>query len=1113
VLAKKATEITGRQTALEGAWFNPYTLSLTLHGLSMAEADGSAFVSVERLTVNAQVSSLLTGTPTLGALVVARPSIRIVRTTPDTFNFSSLIPPGAPETQKNESPDEPLPPFLLKRFRVEDARIRFEDRSLKQPFVSEINPLSLDVRGLGSRTRRPGTYDLSVRTDLGTQVAAEGEFHLGDQASRGHLEVTGVALSRLAPYYQPYFTGHIGKGVVDVSFDYQFPASGDAPFIPAIRQAKFNLSDFHLKSKNGQRSLVQLKQFAVEDVNLEPAESYLDVGRIALMDTGIHITRGENGNLDILDLVAPPKTATTTSETPESGPGSGTAWRVGLKSLSLDGISATFTDRSAKLPSEATIGSLSFSLAGLMMHLGRGSGMPTVEEARLGVRDLRLGEIDAREPMIAIPEFQIDGIRFVPEQKTIRVAAVETAGGAIRVLRDKSGEFDLLNAVLPANTRKDSPVDDETVPAVEADAGQPGPTENQSPQTADTSDWNVQLERLAITGYNSRFVDRTPIDEVQAKFKDIRLEFADLRTEQNHRGQLKLQLTGQRDGTLSIAGDVGINPPAAELTLKLNGLSLVPAQPYFTQNFKILVTRGKVDVDGRLTLEVPPDADSALQFAGQAAVNGFGSVDKKTVKDFVRWESLFLSGIAFDLNPLTLRLEEVALTDYYARLAINADGSVNLTDVLKKEPPAPTKDAPAEATPVPAAEPGANNARPPDIRIDMVTLQGGEVDFSDSAIKPPFETEMLALSGTISGLSSEELARADVFLQGRLENFSPLKITGKINPLIEDQYTDIAIEFSDIDLSPMSPYTGKYLGRQLDKGKLTLILGYKISEKLLVGDNKVYLDQLTLGEPVDSPDATNLPVDLAISLLKDPAGRIELDLPVTGDLNDPEFSLGGVIVQLLVNTITKVITAPFAALGNMVGGGDEMRFVDFASGSHDIDAEGTEKLTQLATAMAERPAVNIEVQGEIEPEADSLALRKQRLYRLVEAEKMKALLKTNPSTPKSLSKIDSTEEFALYIKKVFDASDLPKPRNPDGTLKPLSPEEMEKLVFSSLTISSDDLRRLAIQRAEAARDFLLSDERLTPSRVFLREPSMTLAVDNNANPVNQYSRVNFAIKK
>jgi len=251
------------------------------------------------------------------------------------------------------------------------------------------------------------------------------------------------------------------------------------------------------------------------------------------------------------------------------------------------------------------------------------------------------------------------------------------------------------------------------------------------------------------------------------------------------------------------------------------------------------------------------------------------------------------------------------------------------------------------------------------ISIGSITLENMGAILTDRSISPTVSIGLETLSGTISGLSSEELARADLDLIGTLTGGTQMAVTGKINPLIEDRYSDVEMSFKNFNLTAVSPYSGKYAGYALNKGKLSFDLKYKISQSELTGENVMVIDQLTLGDKVESEDALKLPIPLAISLMKDRNGVIEIDVPVSGNLNDPEFGFGRVISRAIVNIITKLITSPFSMLGGLIPGGKDvdLSMISFNPATTEFDDDTIKILGMLADALKERPNLSIEIAG------------------------------------------------------------------------------------------------------------------------------------------------------
>jgi hypothetical protein len=350
---------------------------------------------------------------------------------------------------------------------------------------------------------------------------------------------------------------------------------------------------------------------------------------------------------------------------------------------------------------------------------------------------------------------------------------------------------------------------------------------------------------------------------------------------------------------------------------------------------------------------------------------------------------------------------------------------------------------------------------------------------------------------------------AEVDLRGKLENYAPLEITGKINPLRNDLFVDLKIDFKDMDLSPLTPYSGRYAGYTIEKGKLFLSLKYLIVKRKLDASNNVFLDQFTFGGSVDSPDATKLPVRLAVALLKNRKGEISLDLPVSGSLDDPKFSIWGVVIKIIVNLLVKAATSPFALLGAIFGGGEELSYVEFNFGKDAPDGPAEAKIKTLVKALHDRPALKLEIAGHVDVEKDREALRRIMFDRKVRSQKLKDLVKKGGEAPSLDNVVVDAKEYPEFLKKAYREEKFPKPRNFIGMVKDLPVPEMEKLMYAHLQVTDDDLRLLAQRRARAVKDYLVASQQVEPERVFLVEPK---ALAPEKKEKQRDSRVVFVLK-
>ena len=763
-------------------------------------------------------------------------------------------------------------------------------------------------------------------------------------------------------------------------------------------------------------------------------------------------------------------------------------------------------------------GSVDFATA---VHFVNTPGAPqvTAHDLSFALKDLKLRRRDRREPFLRLGDATLAGGEFDLAARAVTLGEVASHKLSLQVTRAKDGTIDL--ATLTPAPKPASPV---TTPPPAPPSAAPASASADAP-------WLVKVSKITLDQYAVRFDDEVPMEPVLTVIDPIRLGVQNLVIGgKPEKAAIDLALTVNTTGKLSARGSLVPQPLAGDLAIALAGLAIEPFQPYFADKVNITVTSGEIAARGKATFALPPGGKPLFSYAGTAAVNKLATVDKQNAEDFMKWESLFFDDIRLQGEPFRLEMKEVALTDFYSRLVVDADGTLNVQGFMVKDPaavaptPAPAPAAkPAKAPPAaktkgkaPAAKPVA--PAPADggvgtinrfVKIDQITLQGGTISFTDHLIKPNVNATLAELGGRVTGLLSDPGSRADVDLRGKLASQAPLSITGKINPLAGELFADIKVSFRDIELPAFTPYAGKYAGYTIEKGKLSLDLQYLIEQRKLTASNRIVIDQFTFGDKVESADATKLPVQLAIALLKDSDGRIDLDIPVTGSLDDPKFRLGKVIWGVIVNLVTKAVTAPFALIGSLFGGGSgaELSYLDFAPGSAAFDAEADKKLGALAKALRDRPALKLEIVGHTDAEKDREALRAGAFDRKVKAQKLKDMAKAGQA-PDSLGgvTVEPGKEYEKYLAKAYSQEKFPKPRNVVGLEKSLPVTEMEKLMLTNIVVGTDDLRQLAMQRADAVKGALLKAGDLAPERLFLVEAKIA----TDAKPKG--SRVEFTLR-
>jgi hypothetical protein len=699
---------------------------------------------------------------------------------------------------------------------------------------------------------------------------------------------------------------------------------------------------------------------------------------------------------------------------------------------------------------------------------------------------------DSNEDLIRIPAASVKDIEFDMEANRIDIGSVSTENGWIGVLRTKDGKMNL--ASLTATSQK---------PVGEIRAEPKSVTVKK-----DEIFTGILLKSVEVRGYKVRISDEGLKNPFVLNLDDVSFTGANISTVKDVKSDIAISLKVEQKGSAAVKGKLSLNPVSADVTVDLKSVPLKLFNPYLAAKSKAMLADGTLNVSGNVVASLPEGREPDVVFKGKVLISRFSMLNRVTAEELIRWDTLHAGDISFSLSPMTAHIRDAALSNFYSRIIINPDQTINLREVFKtgNEEAGAGQQTVSAAT---AAGAGKGAAKPANIKIDKVTLQGGRINLTDNFIKPRFSGNLLEIGGRITGLSSDETKLADVDLLGMYERYAPLTITGKINPLKEERYINLKVAFKDMDITSLTPYSGRYAGYTIEKGKLSFELEYLIVGNKIDAKNKIFLDQLTFGNKVESPDATSLPVKLGVALLKDHKGEISLDIPVSGNLDDPEFSVGSVILKVIVNLLVKAATSPFALLGAVFGGGEQLGYAEFEYGSASITPDTQKKLDILIKALSERPALKMDILGCADPEKDKEGLKRYIMMRKVKAQKLKDKLKQNQEGV-SLESVEVTSaEYPEYLKRAYNAEKFPKPRNILGMSKSLPVSEMEKLMLANLQVTGDDLRTLAKDRGLVIKDYILKSKQIGQERIFLVE-SKALAAEKKEGAKN--SRADFRLK-
>lgn len=1102
--AELASQALGREVRIEEAHFQPWRLALVAEGLSIAgpRAGEPPLFTLAKLDVALSLRSLLRGRAVVESLTLTRPELRVARLAEGRYDIDDLIQRFAAKPSAPGAPEAADPEFAVYNIELSDGRILFDDRPVQRQH--ELSELRLALPFLSTL---PADVKAQVQPHLSGQVdgvpfdsRAEAVPFADDAQARLSFKLAGLDLAPLAAYVPASAPLRLRGGRLDVDLAVDFAERPRQP--PGVKlSGGVQLRDLALTQPNGQ-PLLGLKRLSVPLADVQPLRRQLGFGQILLEAPDVSWVQpppaGQGGasqpwqvsvaGVEVKDgRFAASKNLVLDAIQLKLG---AAAWPLKAPaqldaSLRLDEATLSAQARLAPdmLEAEAELDGLAVERLAAWLPLPGGARLAAAVSTKTGLRVPQpLAEGAANRALLTLAELRVSDARLslpgAPRLLTLASARLDKASvePATRTLSLGTLALDAPRAQLAREP--DGRLNVAALLQPDSAGGDSGPG------------WKLQLAGLAVERGALRWHDAAVpagMAPVALAVEPLRLQLGALAwpAKAPVQAQLSAQLAalGANDqpqaasaGSLQWRGRFGLAPLSASGSLQAKALPLQLLTAYLDPAWGLQLQRAELGLATEFSASQQAGGGWTASVGGDVRVGPLvvmqvRSVDGERVvgEDLLNWQQLQLDGVKLALAPGApprLAVRDAQLDDAYARLIVNEQGRFNLRDIGPAEA-ASAASAPAASA---ASAAPAASAPAPEFAAERIRVNRSTVDFSDRFVRPNYSARVTELQGSLGAFSSTSPQMAPLTLRGKIAGTGLLEIDGQLKPGAP-LAMDVAANATDIELAPLSPYAGKYAGYAIERGKLSTKLRYKVEPGgQLVASNQIILNQLTFGDKVDSPDATTLPVRFAVALLKDRDGVIDVNLPVSGSLNDPQFSVGGLVWKLVLNLIGKALTSPFA----LFSGSDNPEEAQIAFRPGGVELSAIDQLDRIAKLLVDKTGVQLTLTGWAGIAAESQAVREQRLAQALQAEN--ALL-TNAAPDAAL-------------KRLYQNSKLPnKPKNLLGLPKDLPPEQMRGLLMGSYVVDDEALRQLALARATAVRDALLA--RGAPNaRVFLAAPKV-----------------------
>jgi len=926
----------GVELTLQKVSVNPFVLSLQIDGLELDEPSGEPFLTVERIFINFQLSSLFRWALTFREFHIESPKVRLARDGDGDLNVGFLAQQPA-EPADTEAAEESGPPrLLIQDFAIVDSVVDWNDDVPPEPVDTSFGPIDIGISELNTLPDRSGLQDVVITTESQGTLSWSGSLQLNPLRSEGSASIKGSHFPLASAYLKHEIGFDVDEGSVDVELDYGVDTRPDGVLTASVSNLEMSVSDLAVRTFN---------------------------------------------------------------------------------------------------------------------------------EA--------LGQTGEDRDVLTLPLVRLWGGEFQWPEKTVSASGFSIDDGVISLYRDADG---VLN-VLPAETAKD-----EVEPEPE-------------PGTPDSDDWQLSLSEFSINRLALTMQDDSIEPAANVGWRSLDIEVRDISNEPGAAFPTTLKLEALDSGSISLGGRFTVLPnPSFDFNLVVDALEFGTADPYVKELVDVHLESGALNVEA----ELHSSTDEPFRVAGDFEIVDFLITESDQDARLGSWDSLLAENLLYSTANSALEISELRFTKPYGDILIAEDGSINLGRVRKGDG-ADTEAGDEEAKTEPVSdEPGTS------VTIGRVVVSDAAADFADLSLPLPFKAQIAALNGEISTIATTSSEPSTVKMEGKVDEFGQVQISGTVTPLDPAANTDVKVAFENVDMPKFSAYSIPFAGQEIASGRLDLDLGYTISEGALVGENRVVLRDFELGDKIEHPGAMSLPLGLAVALLKDPDGKIDLDVPVRGDLNDPEFKYGTVVRKALVNLLTKIVTSPFALLGKLVGAeSDELEYLAFEPGRADLSPPEMEKAGKIAEALKLRPQLGLQIGGVYAPEADSAALKADMADRAIE-ERI-AAAKDDEAMYAEQRREAVEELLAESLAEADRATILTEAREAHTTLNDDGKEQFDAVAYTEALrgrlidaqpLGDEELLSLAAAREDSIRQAILGVDTELGERV-ASEAAATVDLDDN----------------
>jgi hypothetical protein len=1083
--------------------FDPFRLKATINDFKLTEKNGAPLAGFKKLIVDFELSGMFDLAWKFKEISIAAPEANVAVDASGKLNWDALI---AKLNEDKAPPSETIPRLIIESIIVDQGKIHYADADRPNPIITTLTPLGFQLKSFSTLPKDRGDYLISAAfADNGGILKWKGDMGVNPVASKGVVSLDGVKIAKMLQLVEGLALPiRLISGDMQTSFNYDFSTPKTIPTL-VLNNMTFSLRDVKGElTQGGSASLTHVSLSAPRLDFIQSKQPELHIKALDFKLTGLNVQSGNEVQIGLKEAAANlPQLDYLMADKPQLifqhlnahfsniHLQKDNHFSLALPTVAVNEVGLDFAENIVNLK-EVVLTKFSFS---------KGSHMDSIDKSLVDKPLASLEQVTLSDSLIMLADQKISAQSLsLLGFKTSVIKNADQSLNWVEIFKAKDAQVEVNASKVTSETAKN-----------------------------ETQPWAVALKKVALNDAEFHIQDDSAHPAVVMDIVKANVEVQDASLDMAKPLPIKAGFSVKQGGRFSANGQLWPAPLKADFGLHLSGLSLKPFAPYVNQFALLKLNSGSADASGKLTLMQKQDL--VMTFKGSFGVKQFALVEDADGAPFLSWDHLGSKDLSLSLMPNKLHMATLQVLKPSGKFIIYEDKTMNVQRVLRNQSESSVEPTPESAVKPALQKPAVSNAsliNPVEsqsaavteikkvqaepasstkdtndktdvfpVSIDSVRIDNGELAFADLSLTPQFGTNIHSLTGVINGLSTRTDTVSQVEMDGKVDEYGSARIRGALQPFNATDFTDIKLAFTNLDMSRLTPYSGKFAGRRIDSGKLSVDLEYKIKQHQLAGENKFVINKLKLGERVESADAADLPLDLAIAILEDSDGVIDLDLPITGSLDDPKFSYGSIVWKAIRNVLTKIVTAPFRALGKLFGGeGKDFDGIAFEAGVSEISPPELEKLVKVSEALAKRQGLSLGIVPSYHRQLDMQAI-KEATFRKQVAEEIGVELEEgqragpvdlgNEKVQDAIDTLYNKLTKKGFLKRMVSKFDKPE----DGHY-----EKAKTSLIASIEVTDDDLKTLAVTRSKVIQEALLSNG-VSTGRVHMMDVVEGKATDNN----------------